>query len=67
MASFASALDKGANAVEFDLRRTRDGRIVVLHDPTLQRLWDVPVALADGCFGLREGLIYRFGSDGMAR
>jgi myo-inositol-1(or 4)-monophosphatase len=33
--------------VELDLRRTRDGEIVVLHDPTLSRLWGVDRAVAD--------------------
>jgi myo-inositol-1(or 4)-monophosphatase/deoxyribonuclease-2 len=35
--------------VELDLRVTRDGEIVVLHDPTLERLWgiDRPVAELD--------------------
>jgi len=33
--------------VEIDLRRTRDGSIVVLHDATLERLWGMPDAVAD--------------------
>jgi glycerophosphoryl diester phosphodiesterase len=35
--------------IEIDLRRTGDGGIVVLHDPTLKRLWglDRPVAEMD--------------------
>jgi myo-inositol-1(or 4)-monophosphatase/deoxyribonuclease-2 len=33
--------------LELDLRRTRDGAIVVLHDPTLARLWGVEAAVAD--------------------
>lgn len=39
--AFAAAVDRGADLVELDLRRTRDGAIVVLHDPTLHRLWGV--------------------------
>jgi glycerophosphoryl diester phosphodiesterase len=50
MASFDSAIGKGANALEFDLRLTRDGRIVVLHDSTLDRLWGVPAEVADLSF-----------------
>ena len=33
--------------VEFDLRRTRDGEIVVLHDQTLERLWGVEASVGD--------------------
>jgi glycerophosphoryl diester phosphodiesterase len=39
--AFASAVVQGADMVELDLRRSRDGAIVVLHDPTLNRLWGV--------------------------
>lgn len=37
--SVRSALLKGADAVEVDVRVTRDGVPVLLHDPTLDRLW----------------------------
>ena len=33
LASFASALEVGAEIVEFDVQLTRDGHVVVLHDP----------------------------------
>jgi glycerophosphoryl diester phosphodiesterase len=33
--------------IELDLRRTRDGAIVVVHDPTLARLWGVDRPVAD--------------------
>jgi glycerophosphoryl diester phosphodiesterase len=33
--------------MEIDLRRSRDGVIVVLHDPTLKRLWDTDVSVSD--------------------
>lgn len=36
MASFARALADGANALESDVHRTRDGHIVISHDPTVQ-------------------------------
>ncbi|MER6025579.1 glycerophosphodiester phosphodiesterase [Streptomyces sp. NPDC001851] len=39
--SLRSALDQGADAVEIDVRLTRDGVPVLLHDATLARLWDV--------------------------
>jgi glycerophosphoryl diester phosphodiesterase len=45
--AFACAVQKGADMVEIDLRRTRDGEIVVLHDPTLTRLWGLEKKVAD--------------------
>ncbi|MFE6406420.1 glycerophosphodiester phosphodiesterase [Streptomyces sp. NPDC057837] len=40
VASLRSALARGADAVEVDVRLTRDGVPVLLHDATLKRLWD---------------------------
>jgi glycerophosphoryl diester phosphodiesterase len=40
LASLRSALEQGADAVEIDVRLTRDGVPVLLHDSTLKRLWD---------------------------
>ncbi|MFI1177983.1 glycerophosphodiester phosphodiesterase [Streptomyces sp. NPDC020799] len=40
LASIRSALLAGAEAVEVDLRLTRDGVPVLLHDATLERLWE---------------------------
>lgn len=37
-----SAMAKGAEIVEVDVRLTADGEVVVLHDPTLERLWGDP-------------------------
>jgi glycerophosphoryl diester phosphodiesterase len=37
LASIASALELGAVAIEMDVQLTRDGHVVVLHDPTLDR------------------------------
>lgn len=37
MASFRKALDLGADAVECDVHLSRDGRLVVLHDESLDR------------------------------
>jgi glycerophosphoryl diester phosphodiesterase len=39
-ASFESALAIGATLVECDVQMTRDGRLVVIHDPTLDRTSD---------------------------
>ncbi|MFI9240920.1 glycerophosphodiester phosphodiesterase [Streptomyces sp. NPDC053079] len=44
--SIRSALRAGAGAVEIDVRLTRDGVPVLLHDATLGRLWGREVALA---------------------
>ncbi|WP_217554933.1 glycerophosphodiester phosphodiesterase [Streptomyces sp. GbtcB6] len=38
--SLRSALRRGADAVETDVRLTRDGVPVLLHDETLKRLWE---------------------------
>jgi glycerophosphoryl diester phosphodiesterase len=47
LASFLAAVGQGADMVELDLRRTRDGDIVVLHDATLTRLWSVDRPVGD--------------------
>ncbi|WP_405858031.1 glycerophosphodiester phosphodiesterase [Streptomyces sp. NBC_00090] len=67
--SIASAIERGADAVEVDVRLTRDGVPVLLHDDTLKRLWghDRPLSglsyellrelTGDGVPTLREALI----------
>jgi glycerophosphoryl diester phosphodiesterase len=59
--SLRTALDLGADAVETDVRLTRDGVPVLLHDPTLKRLWehDRPVLAlsADEVRGLTGGRV----------
>jgi glycerophosphoryl diester phosphodiesterase len=59
LASLRSALDKGADVVEIDVRLTSDGVPVLLHDATLERLWghDAPVAslTADEVFKATDG------------
>src|SRR5215510_16313441 len=37
LAALAGALELGVSAVEIDVQLTRDGRIVVIHDSTLDR------------------------------
>jgi glycerophosphoryl diester phosphodiesterase len=37
--AFMAAVDQGADMVELDCQLTSDGRVVVLHDPGLRRLW----------------------------
>ncbi|GLX51975.1 glycerophosphoryl diester phosphodiesterase [Streptomyces hygroscopicus subsp. hygroscopicus] len=59
--SLRSALDRGADAVEFDVRLTRDGVPVLLHDDTLERLWGVERPLsrlsAEEVRGLTDGRV----------
>ncbi|MFC7218284.1 glycerophosphodiester phosphodiesterase [Streptomyces polyrhachis] len=43
--ALGAALEAGADAVEFDVRLTRDGVPVLLHDDTLWRLWGHDEAL----------------------
>ncbi|MFE9565332.1 glycerophosphodiester phosphodiesterase [Streptomyces sp. NPDC006487] len=45
--SIRSAFDRGADAVEIDVRMTRDGVPVLLHDEDLRRLWGHDVRLED--------------------
>ncbi|MCX4696754.1 glycerophosphodiester phosphodiesterase [Streptomyces sp. NBC_01408] len=45
LSSIRSAFARGADAVEIDVRLTRDGVPVLLHDETLQRLWGHEVRL----------------------
>jgi len=40
LAGVDSAVECGADWVEVDVKLTRDGRLVLLHDATLQRLWN---------------------------
>ena len=37
IAAFRRSIDDGADGIEFDLRLTRDGVVVVIHDDTLER------------------------------
>ena len=59
--SLRTALDLGADAVEVDVRLTRDGVPVLLHDHTLKRLWayDRPLLSlsADEVRGLTDGRV----------
>src|ERR1051325_11314997 len=47
MASFREAIAAGADGIEFDVRLTRDGVPVVIHDSTLHRTAGLPQRIAD--------------------
>ncbi|NDL60881.1 glycerophosphodiester phosphodiesterase [Phytoactinopolyspora mesophila] len=47
MASFRLAAEQGANEIELDLRLSKDGEIVVIHDTTVDRTTDGSGAVAD--------------------
>jgi glycerophosphoryl diester phosphodiesterase len=46
MAAFRAALEAGADYVELDVQRTRDGEIIVLHDGDLMRMGGDPRKVA---------------------
>lgn len=48
--AFKRALELGADGIELDLRGTKDGRVVVIHDEDLKRLCGVDVKVADLSF-----------------
>lgn len=47
LAALRAAVAAGVAWIEIDVRRTRDGAVVLLHDPTLERLWGDRSAIAD--------------------
>jgi glycerophosphoryl diester phosphodiesterase len=64
--SFALATALNAGYLELDVRGTRDGTVVVLHDPTVDRTTDGEGAVADLPFAALEQLDagYQFTYDG---
>lgn len=47
LAAVRAALAEGVRMIEIDVRITRDGAVVLLHDATLDRLWGDPRAVGD--------------------
>jgi glycerophosphoryl diester phosphodiesterase len=47
LSAIRQALELGVDAIEIDVRRTKDSAIVLLHDATLQRTARLPQAVAD--------------------
>jgi glycerophosphoryl diester phosphodiesterase len=66
LASFQSALDVGADLVELDVQRTKDGHAVVLHDVTVDRTTDGNGKITDMTLAqaraLSAGYSERFGT-----
>jgi glycerophosphoryl diester phosphodiesterase len=54
--AIASALEAGATGIELDVHATRDGRLVVTHDPTVDRTTDRAGAIADLTYDELAGL-----------
>ncbi len=38
--SFKKAIELGVNAIEFDIRKTKDNVLIVIHDENLKRIWN---------------------------
>ncbi len=47
LSAFAGAYANGAKTVEFDVRKTKDGELVIYHDDTLQKLDGTENSIAD--------------------
>lgn len=56
MAAFREAIAAGSDGIEFDVRLTRDGVPVIIHDNTLRRTTGLPHRLADLSLSELEGL-----------
>jgi glycerophosphoryl diester phosphodiesterase len=67
LASFASALEVGAEVIELDVHLTRDGHAVVIHDPTVDRTTDGTGRIVDHTLAemrrLSAGYPSRFASE----
>ena len=67
LAAIVGALELGVSAVEIDVQLTRDGRVVVIHDPTLDRTTSGQGAVRELTLAevraVSAGYPSRFGSD----
>ncbi len=41
-----SAIAAGAEVIEIDVRTSKDGKVLVLHDPTLERMWGISTTVS---------------------
>src|SRR5712692_10056279 len=67
LASFQRAIADGAELLELDVHATRDGVVVVIHDPTLERTTDGSASVRDLSFAelSRYDAGFRFGAEGV--
>ncbi|HEV2404894.1 MAG TPA: glycerophosphodiester phosphodiesterase family protein, partial [Ktedonobacterales bacterium] len=54
--AFSLAFDLGADAIECDVRRSRDGQLVIIHDGTVDRTTDGTGHVSEQGFGELRGL-----------
>lgn len=54
--AFRSAIALGADWIETDIYRTRDGRLVVSHDKTTERVGNKPLTVADSTYAELRGV-----------
>ncbi|WAH36313.1 glycerophosphodiester phosphodiesterase [Alicyclobacillus dauci] len=54
--AFKSAISLGADMIELDVKPSRDGKAVILHDDTLDRLWNIPHRVRDLSYTEIQGL-----------
>lgn len=59
MAAFREAIAVGSDGIEFDVRLTRDGVPVIIHDSTLRRTTGLPHRIADLTWSELENLNVR--------
>ncbi|MCY0869060.1 MAG: glycerophosphodiester phosphodiesterase [Firmicutes bacterium] len=45
--AFVAAEEQGVDMLELDVQLSRDGRCIILHDRTLERLWNAPARVRD--------------------
>jgi glycerophosphoryl diester phosphodiesterase len=50
MPAFQSGIDVGADWIELDILRTKDGKLVVIHDRTTRRIGDGDLVVADSTY-----------------
>ncbi len=51
-----SAIVAGAQIIEIDVRISQDGQVVVLHDPTLERMWGISAPVRERTWSQIQGL-----------
>ena len=47
IASFEKAISLGANAIEFDVRMSKDGKLIVIHDDNLKRVFGKDIKVSE--------------------